>query len=230
MGFGYLFVGYILTFNFVGYNAYSDVFSTALMLLGLSALSAYGKNFKKAFYTGIPLLLLHAVTFFLAVASLLELLQPTDALAAWLSVMSLILRGIFISFALLGVADISRETDIPVLRLRALRNLFLYLPFVVLGILLETNTFSALTGVLRVLLMFYMLFGLLVTFLIAKSLYEAYIWICLEGEEGMERKESRFSFINRLNALSDKMDERTMQRRAEDRRIKEENKAKRNKK
>ncbi len=227
MGFGFLFVGYLLTFNFVGYNAYSDVFATALMLLGLSTLSAYGKSFRRAFFTGLPLLAIHIATFALAILGLLDLVTPTAALSLWLSVMGLLLRGLFIGLTLKGVADISRETDIPVLRLRALRNLILYLPFVVLGVLLETNAFASLTGFLRVLLMFYMLYGLLVTFLNAKTFYEAYIWICLEGEESMERKSSRFGLINRLNALSDKMDERTLARRAEDKHRREENKRKR---
>lgn len=230
MGFGFLFVGYLLTFNFVGYNAYSDVFSTALMLLGLSTLSAYGRSFKRAFFLGLPLLALHALSFVLAVLGLLGLASPSAELSVWLSVAGLITRGAFLCLTLHGVAEISRETDIPVLRLRALRDLILYLPFVILGVLLETNVFVSLTSVLRVLLMFYMLYGLLVTFLNAKCLYEAYIWICLEGEEAMERKSSRFGFINRLNAFSDKMDERTLERRAEEKRRKEENKAKRNKK
>lgn len=227
MGFGFLFVGYLLTFNFVGYNAYSDVFATALMLLGLSTLSAYGKYFRRAFFTGLPLLAIHIATFALAILGLLDLVTPSASLSLWLSVMGLLLRGLFICFTLKGVADISLETDIPVLRLRALRNLILYLPFVVLGMLLETNTFASLTSFLRVLLMFYMLYGLLVTFLNAKTFYEAYIWICLEGEESMERKSSRFGFINRLNALSDRMEERTLSRRAEDKQRREENKRKR---
>ena len=230
MGFGFLFVGYLITFNFIGYNGYTDVFATALMLLGLSTLSAYGKNFRRAFYVGLPLLLLHLGTFVCALGELLGLFTPSPELTVWLSVTALICRGAFVCLTLLGVASISRETDIPVLRLRALRNLVLYVPFVALSVLIETNAFASLTVFLRVLVMLYMILGLLVTFLNAKTLYEAYIWICLEGDENMERKESRFGFVNRLNALSDKMDERTLARRAEDKRIKEENKRKRNKK
>ena len=222
MGFGFLFVGYLLTFNFIGYNAYSDVFATALMLLGLSTLSAYGRDFKRALFVGLPLLLLHIASFACALGGLLDLFAPTGELLTWLSATGLAFKGLFICLALSGVAQISRETDIPVLRLRALRNLILFVPFILLGILLETNIFASLTNLLRILLMFYMLYGLLVTFLNAKTFYEAYIWICLEGEESMERKASRFGFINKLNALSDRMDERTLARKEEERARKEE--------
>ncbi len=227
MGFGFLFVGYLLTFNFFGYNAYSDVFATTLMLLGLSSLSLYAKGFKQAFYAGLPLLLLHIVSFGAAVGNLLDLFVPSPDLLVYLSVMGLIVKGVFLFFTLTGVAEISAQTDIPVLRLRALRNRIFSLVFVFLGILLESDVFLSLTAFLRVLLMFYMLFGLFVTFLNAKAFYEAYIWICLEGDENMERKESRFGFINKLNAVSDRMEERTLARKKEERQRKEENKKKR---
>ena len=230
MGFGFLFVGYLLTFNFVGYNGYTDVFSTLLMLLGLSTLSTYGKSFKAAFYTALPLAVLHAGGFVVALGALLGLFTPTAELTTWLSVASLATKAVFLFFVLTGVAEISRETDIPVLRLRALRNRIFTLVFLTLGILLETDLFPTQTMLLGIVAMLYMLLGLLVTFLNAKCFYEAYIWICLEGEEQMERRPSRFGFINRLNAFSDKMEEQTLARRAEDKKRKEENKQKRNRK
>lgn len=230
MGFGFLFVGYLLTFNFVGYNGYTDVFSTLLMLLGLSTLSHYGKSFKTAFYTGIPLVLLHAGGFVSAVGTLLGLFTPSAELTTWLSVASLATKAVFLFFVLTGVSDISRETDIPVLRLRALRNRLFTVIFLALGILLETNLFPVQSRLLAIVAMLYMLLGLLVTFLNAKCFYEAYIWICLEGEEQMERRPSRFGFINRLDAFSDKMEEKTLARRAEEKKQKEENKRKRNQK
>ena len=230
MGFGFLFVGYLLTFNFIGYNGYTDVFSTLLMLLGLSTLSAYGKSFRAAFYAGLPLALLHAGGFVVALGTLVGLFAPSAEFTTWLSVASLAAKAVFLFFVLTGVADISRETDIPVLRLRALRNRFFTIVFLALGILLETNLFPVQSKLLAIVAMLYMLLGLLVTFLNAKCLYEAYIWICLEGEEQMERRASRFGFINRLYAFSDKMEEKTLARRAEEKKQKEENKQKRNQK
>ena len=230
MGFGFLFVGYLLSFNFVVYNEYTDIFSTLLMLLGLSTLSAYGKSFKAAFRAGLPLALLHAGSFVSATGALLGLFTPSAEFITWLSVVSLATKAVFLFLVLTGVADISYETDIPVLRLRALRNRIFTVVFLALGILLETNLFPVQSRLLSIVAMLYMLLGLLVTFLNAKCFYEAYIWICLEGEEQMERRTSRFGFINRLNAFSDKMEEKTLARRAEEKKLKEENKRKRNQK
>ena len=228
MGFGFLFVGYLFTFNFVVYNGFTDIFSTLLMLLGLSTLSAYGSHFKTALRLGIPLLLAHGCGFVLAIGDLFGAFSPSAELATWLSVTALALRCAFLLLVLTGVAEISRETDIPVLRLRALRNRLFTLAFLALGMILESNLFPSQNKLLALFAMLYMLLGLLVTFLNAKCFYEAYIWICLEGDEQMERHESRFGFINRLHALSDRMDERTMARKAEDKRRKEENKNQRN--
>ncbi|MBO7171054.1 MAG: hypothetical protein J6W28_07755 [Clostridia bacterium] len=230
MGFGFLFVGYLFTFNFVAYNGYTDVLSTLLMLLGLSTLSAYGKSFKQAFFTGLPLVLLHAGSFVVSLGALIELFTVSQAFTAWLSMASLITKAVFLFFVLTGIAEISRETDIPVLRLRALRNRIFTLVFLALGVLLESDLFKVQSKLLAIIAMLYMILGLLVTFLNAKCFYEAYIWICLEGEENMERRQSRFGFINRLNAFSDKMEEQTLARRAEDKKRKEENKQKRNRK
>ena len=63
---------------------------------------------------------------------------------------------------------------------------------------------------------------LLLHFLNAKCFFESYIWICLEGDEGMERRESRFGFINKLNALSDRMESKTLERKERERREKAE--------
>ena len=230
MGFGFLFVGYLFTFNFVAYNGYTDILSTLLMLLGLSTLSASGKGFKQAFFTGLPLALLHAGSFAVSLGELVGFFTASQELTAWLSTAALITKAVFLFFILTGIAEISRETDIPVLRLRALRNRIFTLIFLALGVLLESDLFKVQSKPLAILAMLYMILGLLVTFLNAKCFYEAYIWICLEGEESMERRRSRFGFINSLYAFSDKMEEMTLARRAEDQKRKEENKQKRNRK
>ena len=222
MGFGYLFAGYLIFFNFTYYHVYTDVFAALVLLLGLSTLRQYAKGFARAFYTALPLAVIGLISFAGKLLSLFELLAFPTELNAFLSVATLLLKGVFVWFSLSGVAELAKETDIPVLRLRALRNRALSLVFYLLGILLETNLFSHVSVLLQYVTLFYMLYGLLCTFLNAKCFFESYIWICLEGDEGMERRESRFGFINKLNALSDRMESKTLERKERERREKAE--------
>lgn len=215
MGFGYLFVGYLLTFNFISYNAYTDVFAFLLMLIGLSSLSRYARGFRAGFFAGIPLTLLSLVMFGERVLTLLGLLSYSALFASVSAVWSTIFKAVFLWLVLGGVAGIAAETELPLLRMKALRNRILFLIPSLLGILLETNLFGTVSRLLWMLTVLYMLSGLFCTFLNAKLFYECYIFICLEGEESMERKPSRFGFINRFRAFTDRIDEKTLARKKE---------------
>ena len=212
MGFGYLFVGYLFFFNFTYYHVYSDIFGILLMLLGLSMLQKYAKGFKTAFYTGIPLAALALLSFVSKILELFHIVTLSVEVLAVLAVGTLLFKAIFLWFVFTGVAEISKETRIPVLQVRAWRNRLLTIPFYALGILLETNAFATVSVFLKWFVLFYMLFGLLYAFFNAKTLFESYVWICLEGDENMERKESRFGVINKLNEISDRLDQKTVDR------------------
>ena len=66
MGFGYVFLGCLLTCN-VTYHTYTDIFAVALMLLGLSTLAPYARGFALSFKAGIPFLAVSGVSFFVSV-------------------------------------------------------------------------------------------------------------------------------------------------------------------
>ncbi len=221
MGFGYLFAGYLFFFNFLPfYHIYTDVFGALVVMLGLSTLKQYAKGFESAFYASFPLALVGLISFVGRLGGLFSLFTFPNELTVVLATATHITKGVFLWFALSGVAQISTQTDIPVLRLKALRNRIFTLAFYVCGVLLETNLFTHVSAFLQYFTLFYMLFGLVYTFLNAKIFFESYIWICLEGDEGMERKESRFGFINKLNAFSDRLDQKTMERKEKERQAK----------
>ena len=60
MGFGYVLIGYIVTFLFSLSNVYffADIIGAVLMMIGLSRLSSYGKNFYRAMQVDIVFLIL----------------------------------------------------------------------------------------------------------------------------------------------------------------------------
>lgn len=224
MGFGFLFVGYLLTFNFIGYNQYTDLFAVLLMLLGLSKLCRYAPAFRTALYVGIPTAILAAVTFGVRLGILLHLLTIPPIVASFFAVGMSLLWFVFLWFVLTGVKQISTETEIPVLTAQAMRQRVMILLFFALRLVLESNLIKVQNMFSYALTVIYLIFGLITVFLNAKLFYGCYIWICLEGEESMERRPSRFGFLNRLHAWEDKLDERTVARKAEERRLREERK------
>lgn len=220
MGFGYLFLGFLLTFN-IPYAEYSDFFATALMLWGLSTLSPYAKGFRVAFRTGFALAAIHLIRLFFGLFDLLALFSLPTPLVSAVAATSLLVRAAFYWFVFIGIDEVAMQTDLPKLREHALRSRFLTPVFFTAGIVLEVGVFSHMTTFLGYYLLGYILFGILFAFLNAKTVYECYILICFEGEENMERKPSRFGFVNRFRKWSDEQDEKTVKRRAEDRARKE---------
>lgn len=223
MGFGFLFVGFLLTFN-VAFGAYTDVFMSVLMLIGLSGLAAYAKGFRLAFCAGIPLAAFHAMLFLASIGELIGLLTLSPLFIRITAIIDLCGKAAFFGLVFWGLIAVSRETSLPKLTAHAIRSLILTPLFFTAGLLLELDVFEYVSVFLQYYLIGYLVFGLLYTLLGAKTLFEAYVQICYEGEEEMERSPSRFAFINKLNDLSDQMSERTLKRREEERRLKAERK------
>ena len=223
MGFGFLFVGYLLTFN-VAYGAYTDFFAIALMLLGLSTLSKYAKGFRLAFYFGIPSLLFHLAMFGERIGVLLRFFAEGTLFTSFASPISALLKAVLVFLILEGVSEIALETDIPVLRMKALRNRVFTILYLLLAVLMNTGVFKTTSVFLMWLSIIYLFYCLVYTFLNAKLFFECYAWICLEGDENMERSPSRFSFINKLHAWEDKQDEKTLARKKEEAKRKAERK------
>lgn len=215
MGFGFLFVGYLLTFN-VAYAAYTDVFAYLLMLLGLSTLSKYAKGFRSALYFGIPSALLSLALFSERIGVLLGFFAENPLFITYTAPVACLCKAVFLFFVLQGVAEIATETDIPVLRVRALRNRIFTVIYLLFATVMETGLFGRLSVFLMTLSMVYLLYCLVFTFLNAKLFFECYVWICLEGDEDMTRAPSRFGFINRFRAWQDKQDEKTLARKQEE--------------
>lgn len=209
MGFGYLFVGYLFFFN-VAYAGFTDIIGVLLMLLGLSTLKQYARGFGGAFSVALPLLFTSLFAFADALFGLLDISFFPNELSVFFAILSHVLKGVLLWLALSGVAQLAHETDIPVLEAKALRNKLLTPVFFLLAILTEVQTvFGSLFPYFAAARL---LFGLIYTFLNAKAFFECYIWICLEGDENMEAKRSRFGFINKLNDLSARLDEQTLAR------------------
>ena len=187
MGFGYVFLGCLLTCN-VTYHTYTDVFAVALMLLGLSTLSPYARGFALSFRAGIPFLAVSAVSFFVSVFSLIGLWTAPVALVSSLTVLSLVCRFFFFWLFFVGVDEVAKQTDIPKLRAHALRSRFLTPIFCAMALFLEIGFFTEHTVFLQYYLLGYLVFGVIYSLLNSKTVYECYMLICFEGDENMDAK------------------------------------------
>ncbi len=195
MGFGYVFLGCLLTVN-IPYHSYTDVFAVALMLLGLSTLAPYAKGFAGAFRAGLPLLAVSLVRFVLSVLQLLNLFS-LPLLSSSLTLVGYVCKFFFFWLFFMGVDEVAKQTDIPKLRAHAMRSRFLTPVFCLMGLLPETGLFTVHTAFLQYYLLGFLLFGLIYALLNSKTVYECYMLICFEGEEEMDEKPSRFSFFGK---------------------------------
>lgn len=190
MGFGYVFLGCLLTCN-VTYHTYTDIFAVALMLLGLSTLAPYARGFSLSFKAGLPFLAVSGLSFLMSVFKLIGLWEPNATLVSVLAVLSLVCRFFFFWFFFMGVDEVAKETDIPKLRAHALRSRFLTPVFCAAALFLEIGLFTEHTVFLKYYLLGYLLFGVIYSLLNSKTVYECYMMICFEGDENMDAKPSR---------------------------------------
>lgn len=216
MGFGTIFIGYVLLFNLI--PGYTDLFACLLMALGLTKTIPYEERFRRPFYLLLAALLPTGVSFLFEMLGLLGL-----SLGGWyLQSIYPLLRAILFLFItldlLLAIDRIAEVTDIPVLRVSSFRNrIFTGIYY---GLCIFSNLGFGMDTVFakiaRYAVVPTILVGLIVHFLNAKLLFSCYMWICPEGEEGMEREQSRFAFINRIREKTDAKEEEFARRRSEE--------------
>lgn len=202
MGFGLLFLGYLLQINFV-YAGFTDIFAYLLIFAGITKLSVYNRSFKRARIVLFPLIAVGGVYFVVEV--LRFFVTDSDLLKSagdFISIISLVLVAIFSYFTLSGIEKIAQDTELPRIGARAVRNIFLGSVYYILALILLINH-PTINDMNRYLGVPHWLFGLAFMVLNAMLIYSCYMWICLEGEEKMPVKPSRFAFVNRIRQSQD---------------------------
>ncbi len=231
MGFGILFSGYLIGFNTVAYPGFTKIFSYLLMLLAMTKLGQYNRGLKGAYYALIPTSLVGGLYFFLQVASMFSLLPTTEEILLFrlIPLAAALLEALFLFRLLRGLADIAKETEVPMLELASLRNRTLTLIYYVLYVFGQLDYGEGMTEFLVYYNVALLFVGFFIMFLNAKLFFGFYMWICLPGDEDMERKRSRIPFVDRLYEKMDAMEERRLKRRQEADRAYREQKAEKKK-
>ncbi len=215
MGFGILFVGYLFFFNLF-YGGYTDVFGCLFLLYALAMLSRYAPCFRPALKAAIPALAVSAVHFVWQILLAFGLLSETETAVGWFSLAVTLSRLALIFLILRGVQKIALDTDVKHVFVAAFRNriftVIFYGCWFTLAILQGIQVTPEMNSFLQGFSIALLVMGLAVHLLNAIVIFSCYMWICLEGEESMERGKSRNPFVNLVNRFSDKLEDRMLER------------------
>lgn len=214
MGFGILFLGYCIAAIFSMLGTYSFIgmlIGYVLMFWALSELRKYCPTFLYAIIACVLMIFCSFFESFAGIDTLLGLgmLANFDWLKDTFEIIEFAVELIFNLALLYGIADLARRVDFPDIRVKAFRNmifvgiynlfqLFLFLPFDFIR-----NDLSFLYSLLVILMLAY-------TALNLALIFKCYAFICPQGDEEMERKPSRFEFINKMNARNDAKEQETL--------------------
>ena len=198
MGFGVLFCGYLITYllSLNPYAALTRLIGYGVMFVGLSKLARHNRWFGHSRLTVLPLGVLALVDTVLDLLVRFSSFAQTPVTEALQGVMTLFVLLLHVCL-MLAIHTIAADTELPKLGRSARMGLGLTVAYAVLNGLwalpvdLGESYALTLSAMLFLLQLIWTLFNLVLIF-------RCYMWICLEGDEEMEQKPSRFAFINRM--------------------------------
>ncbi len=214
MGFGILFVGYLLSFfvSLVNYGYIIRLAGYALMAISLIKIREYGREFTYPLIGSFVLILYGIYDLIYQGAGLLAIKLP-EAMQNAGEVMSILHVVLVVAFNLLllwAIYSITRRLELFKQRNAAVRNaifVVLYFALNILGIgpLKANEIYTKYFGLPTLLLQ------LVWIVLISILIFSCYMFICPEGDEDMPRRESKIGFINKMAEESDRRMEQASQ-------------------
>lgn len=199
MGFGIMFFGYFITY-IMALNQYGAFFRFAgylTMAYGAKKLSEYQASFMWSGYVSVLLTLMSV----LRIVSDYTLIIPMAFLDAFVYVEAALVL-IYHILLLLAIRQIAKETEVDKIEGRAVTNIFfisLYFLLSVIGMLPTSFSESYEQNMALPITLLYLAWIILDLVL----LLSCYSNICDEGDLDMQRKPSKFEFVNRVRAQLD---------------------------
>lgn len=233
MGFGLLFIGYIFTIDYslqsVTFDLLPDIIGYLFMFSAMCKLAPYNKGFGYSKLLLLPLIALGGVTLAFEIAGVSGY-TPSSVILDIVNMCGMLSKFFMFAYTValtVGVRDIARETDLKNLSFRAIRNMaisvFYYLAYIAVD-LMPIGEAEA-----RFVNLIVYAFGFIVILLNLVLIFSCYMRICVEGDEDMPAKPSRFAIINRMNSKIDKALDK-MEKSGEETAIRRHNKKKKKKK
>lgn len=204
MGFGIMVFGYFITY-IMALNTFGAFFRFAgylVMAYGAKKLSEYESSFLWSEYASLLLALMSAVR----IVADFTLFIPTNILDTLVYVEAALVL-LYHILLLLAIRTIAKDTDSEKIQSKAITNIFfisLYYLLYVVGFIPTSfkSSYEANMGLPLLLLNFAWIILDLVL------LVSCYSGICDENDVDMERKPSRFAFVNKMRAELDAKGER----------------------
>ena len=213
MGFGLLFIGYILTYllSMAGaYGCYPAIIGCALMLYALTHLVEYEASFKLPFFSALPMTLCVTYSFVVELFSSLGILLPvfltSSVTLTVVTYASALFDLVFNMTLLYAITCIAKETGVDRIRNAAIRNIVVYGVYFLSVLLDESLPRESAVRPYTFLAAFFL--SLLVLVLNSIVIFSCYMRICDESDTEMERKESRFEVINKFNKEFDRREQK----------------------
>ena len=211
MGFGYLFIGYLITYvlfltvQAFGIGGLALLIGYGTMLLGLCGLTGYNRAFVPAKWLCIPLLFTSAYRLVSDIGTMLlwdsVLLAPTvSTVMSWVQFTLVI----FFQLAMLyGIRSIALEVELGTIAVRAVRNSVFVLLYAVVYLLANLAFAGNETA------QGYLLFSVLLTQVVYLALNLVLLVgctknICAEGDEEGPQRPHRWGFLNRIDEVYDR--------------------------
>lgn len=212
MGFGILFLGYLVTFigAMTPVYAFTQLFGVLILLYALSKLARHNKYFMITF--GITLAYLAQSVFTLVGYFIAREEGSTFALIESYTLAAVVLA--FHLFLMLAIRDIAIFTSLPKLMTRAIRNVITMGIYCILLLIQRTN-FLTNEIALQYVGLASVLLGVIWLILNAALIFSCYMWICLEGEENMDKSPLNIPFLNTINDAMNRGMDKIAERRAE---------------
>ena len=218
MGFGYVFIGYLMSFILemtvrgLGIYGAAELLGYGAMFVGLVTLSLYEGDFKGAKWSLIPLML---TAIFRVGSSLANLFawdlgvlggETVTAVVDWCTFFLLM----FFQIALLyGIRMLSEKVGLKQITIKAVRNAVFVGLYAVLYVIAKCMSEGAairyLALSMQILQLVYVVFNLLLLVNCAKD-------ICPAGEEDQPFKRSRFAIINKIGDTYERNQQRAVER------------------
>ncbi len=210
MGFGFMFIGtfFFWSLKIGNFDVLPDFIGYLMLLHGMNCASKYCKNFsvaKTAAYVGA---VLSAGIFLMQSLELLGMDYASTRIEYYLNTANQAVRIVFVMILLLAIFSLAKETGAEKTEKRSLFSLMtvpiFWLGYIVIGVL---NYLSLITN--EKVLSAALLCEIIYVALAATAVFSAYMWICVEGDENMEKK-------NNIKTPMDYFDRRREKEAAED--------------
>ena len=192
MGFGILLIGFALSMS--NYPGYTDCIAFFIIFYSMLKLDEFNIFFRLSKYVSFICTVVGMAGIMLYAGEFIGLVDESNIYVDLYDNVGEAMKMLFGVFMLLGTVKISIDTDLPKIARFGAWCICIDVIWAAL---------FALSFFFPIVLPFRMLMRLVYMLAVLYQIFSCYRMICLEGDEDMPQKPSRFEFVNRLRARLD---------------------------